>query len=80
MTLPVRSETRERHNLIAETRHSLRVAKDSLNKLKSSDPVTNNDDLRQAVKDSAKQVKKAIAKADKLAQKWIDRIERVTDT
>jgi acyl-CoA reductase-like NAD-dependent aldehyde dehydrogenase len=56
------------------------VAKDSLKKLKSSDPVTNNDDLRQAVKDSAKQVKKAIAKADKLAQKWINRIERVTDT
>ena len=80
MTLPVRSETREKHNLIEETRHSLRVAKDSLKKLKSSDPVTNNDDLRQAVKDSAKQVKKAIAKADKLAQKWIDRIERVTDT
>jgi hypothetical protein len=80
MTLPVRTETREKHNLIEETRNSLRRAKDLLKKLKSSDPVTNDDGLREAVKQSAKQVKKAIAKADKLAKEWIDRIERVTDT
>jgi guanylate kinase len=80
MTLPARSETREKRNLIEETRNSLRRAKELLKKLKSSDPVINNDDLRQAVKQSAKQVKKAIDKADKLAKEWIDRIERVTDS
>ena len=80
MTLPVRSETREQHNLIEQTRNSLRRAKDLLKKLKASDPVTNNDDLRQAVKQSLKQVKKAIAKADKLGKEWIERVERVADS
>ena len=80
MTLPVRSETREENNLIKETRNSLRRAKALLKKLKSPDPVTDNDDLREAVKQSVKQVKKAIAEADKLAKAWTDRIERVTDT
>ena len=80
MTLPVRSETREQHNLIEQTRNSLRRAKDLLKKLKASDPVTNNDDLRQAVKQSVKQVKKAIAKADKLGKEWIARVERVPDS
>jgi hypothetical protein len=36
MTLPVRTETREKHNLIEETRDSLRRAKDLLKTLKSS--------------------------------------------
>ena len=80
MTLPIRSETREQHNLIEQTRNSLRRAKDLLKKLKASDPVTNNDDLRQAVKQSLKQVKKAIAKADKLGKEWIERVERVPDS
>ena len=80
MTLPVRSETREQHNLIEQTRNSLRRAKDLLKKLKAFDPVTNNDDLRQAVKQSVKQVKKAIAKADKLGKEWIERVERVADS
>ena len=80
MTLPVRSETREQHNLIEQTRNSLRRAKDLLKKLKASDAVTNNDDLRQAVKQSVKQVKKAIAKADKLGKEWIERVERVPDS
>jgi len=80
MTLPVRSETREQHNLIEQTRNSLRRAKDLLKKLKASDAVTNNDDLRQAVKQSVKQVKKAIAKADKLGKEWIARVERVPDS
>jgi len=80
MTLPVRSETREQHNLIEQTRNSLRRAKDLLKKLKASDPVTNNDDLRQAVKQSVKQVKKAIAKADKLGKEWVERVERVADS
>ena len=80
MTLPVRSETREQHNLIEQTRNSLRRAKDLLKKLKASDPATNNDDLRQAVKQSVKQVKKAIAKADKLGKEWIERVERVPDS
>jgi len=80
MTLPIRSETREQHNLIEQTRNSLRRAKDLLKKLKASDPVTNNDDLRQAVKQSVKQVKKAIAKADKLGKEWIERVERVPDS
>ena len=80
MTLPIRSETREQHNLIEQTRNSLRRAKDLLKKLKASDPVTNNDDLRQAVKQSVKQVKKAIAKADKLGKEWIERVERVADS
>ena len=80
MTLPVRGETREQHNLIEQTRNSLRRAKDLLKKLKASDPVTNNDDLRQAVKQSVKQVKKAIAKADKLGKEWIARVERVPDS
>ncbi len=80
MTLPVRSETREQHNLIEQTRNSLRRAKDLLKKLKASDAVTNNDDLRQAVKQSVKQVKKAIAKADKLGKEWIERVERVADS
>ena len=80
MTLPVRSETREQHNLIEQTRNSLRRAKDLLKKLKASDPATNNDDLRQAVKQSVKQVKKAIAKADKLGKEWIARVERVPDS
>ena len=80
MTLPIRSETREQHNLIEQTRNSLRRAKDLLKKLKASDPVTNNDDLRQAVKQSLKQVKKAIAKADKLGKEWIERVERVADS
>ena len=80
MTLPVRGETREQHNLIEQTRNSLRRAKDLLKKLKASDPVTNNDDLRQAVKQSVKQVKKAIAKADKLGKEWIERVERVADS
>jgi len=80
MTLPIRSETREQHNLIEQTRISLRRAKDLLKKLKASDAVTNNDDLRQAVKQSVKQVKKAIAKADKLGKEWIARVERVPDS
>ncbi len=80
MTLPIRSETREQHNLIEQTRISLRRAKDLLKKLKASDAVTNNDDLRQAVKQSVKQVKKAIAKADKLGKEWIERVERVADS
>ena len=80
MTLPIRSEPREQHNLIEQTRNSLRRAKDLLKKLKASDPVTNNDDLRQAVKQSLKQVKKAIAKADKLGKEWIERVERVADS
>ena len=80
MTLPVRSETREQHNLIEQTRNSLRRAKDLLKKLKASDAVTNNDDLRQAVKQSVKQVKKAIAKADKLGKEWIARVKRVPDS
>ena len=80
MTLPIRSETREQHNLIEQTRNSLRRAKDLLKKLKASDAVTNNDDLRQAVKQSVKQVKKAIAKADKLGKEWIARVERVPDS
>ena len=80
MTLPIRSETREQHNLIEQTRNSLRRAKDLLKKLKASDAVTNNDDLRQAVKQSVKQVKKAIAKADKLGKEWIERVERVADS
>ena len=79
MTLPVHSETREEYNLIEETPNSLRRAKALLKKLKSSDPVTDNDDLRAAVKQSVKQVKKAIAEADKVAKAWTDRIERVTD-
>jgi len=41
--------------------------------------VTDNDDLRRALKRSVKQVKKAIAEADKLAKEWMDRVERVTD-
>ena len=80
MTLPIRSETREQHNLIEQTRNSLRRAKDLLKKLKASDAVTNNDDLRQAVKQSDKQDKKAIAKADKLGKEWIGRVERVADS
>ena len=80
MTLPIRSETREQHNLIEQTRNSLRRAKDLLKKLKASDAVTTNDDLRQAVKQSVKQVKKAIAKADKLGKEWIARVERVPDS
>jgi len=80
MTLPIRSETREQHNLIEQTRNSLRRAKDLLKKLKASDAVTNNDDLRQAVKQSVKQVKKAIAKADKLGKEWIARVERLPDS
>jgi hypothetical protein len=80
MTLPVRTQTKEKRNLIEESRKSLRRAKDLLKKLKSSDPVTNDDDLRQAVKQSLRQVKKAAVKADKLAKEWIDRVEHVTDS
>jgi vacuolar-type H+-ATPase subunit H len=80
MTLPVRSETKGKHDLIDEARSSLGRAKEVLKKLKSSDPVTTDEHLRQAVKKSARQVKKAIAEADKLAKEWLDRIERVTDS
>jgi len=38
MTLPVRSETREKHDLVEKTRNSLRQAKDSFKTLKSSAP------------------------------------------
>ena len=79
MTLPVRTETREKHNLIEETRDSLRRAKDLLKTLKSSGPATDNDDLRRALRRSVKQVKKAIAESDKLAKEWMDRVERETD-
>jgi hypothetical protein len=80
MTLPVRSETREEHGLIEETRKSLQRAKDLLKILKSSDPVADNIDVRRAVKKSVKQVKKAIIEADNLAKEWIDRIELETDS
>jgi hypothetical protein len=80
MTLPVRTETTEKRNLIEESRTSLRRAKDLLKKLKSSDRVTDNDELRQAVKQSLRQVKKAIVKADKLAKEWMHSVEHVTDT
>jgi hypothetical protein len=79
MTLPVRSETREKHNLIEESRKSLRKAKDLLKTLRSSDAVSGNANLRRAAKRTVKQVKKAIEQADNLAKEWIDRIESVTD-
>ena len=79
MTLPVRSESREKHDLIEGARDSLRRAKDLLKTLKSSFPMADNDDLRRALKRSVKQVKKAIAEADQLAKEWMDRVERVTD-
>ena len=79
MTLPVRSETRETHNLIKGTQDSLRRSKDLLKTLKSSFTVTDKVDLRRALKRTVKQVKKAIAEADTLAKQWMDRVERVTD-
>jgi hypothetical protein len=80
MTLPVRTQTTEERKLIEESRATLRSAKDMLKELKSCGPVRSNNDLRQAVKRSLRQVKKAIAKADKLANEWMDRVEHVTDT
>jgi hypothetical protein len=80
MTLPVRTQTTEERNLLEESRASLRSAKDMLKELKSCGPVSSNNELRQAAKRSLRQVKKAIAKADKLANEWMDRVEHVTDS
>jgi hypothetical protein len=80
MTLPSRHETREHRECIDDMRKSLRRARDLLKKLKISAPVNGDEDLRQVVRKSARQVKKAIEKAAELEKAWLDRVERPTDS